>query len=83
MSLLVERLKQESWYRDLAFTKRPQIKHIDPRQVYGIKDATGDVNDHTFITAMGLLRVGLDTLQQQDGKDTGTIRQKIDRMLRV
>jgi cell division protein FtsA len=83
LSLLVDRLKRESWYSDLAFTKRPQIKHIDPKQVYGIKDATGDVADHTFITAMGLLRVGLDTLQQQEGKDTGTIRQKIDRMLRV
>jgi cell division protein FtsA len=83
LQLLVDRLKDDTWYRDLAFTKRPSIRHIDPRHVYNSNDSTGDVSDHTFITALGLLRVGLDTIQQQDGNQGGTIRQKIDRMLRV
>ncbi len=80
---LMDQLKDSSWYSELPFTKRPSIEHIDPKNVYNIKDATGDVTDHTFITALGLLRVGLDTLQQQAGSDTGTIRQKLDRMLRI
>jgi len=48
----------------------------------GITDTTGKVTDHTFITAMGLLRVGADTLQFRGG-GSATIREKIDRMLRV
>lgn len=83
LSALTTRLKQEPWYSDLAFTKKPKVEYIDPKNVYNITDATGDVTDHTFITAMGLLRVGLDTLQQQAGSDGGTIRQKLDRMLRI
>ncbi len=80
---LVASLQQQKWYSDLPFTKKPIVKHIDPKQVVNITDTTGDVTDHTFVTAMGLLRVGLDTLQQQEGADSGTVRQKIDRMLRI
>ena len=48
----------------------------------GITDSTGAVNDHTFITAMGLLRVGVDTMFQQNTEDAGSVRQRLDRMLR-
>ena len=44
-------------------------------------ETTGDVNDHTLITAMGLLRVGMDTMQFADGNES--IRDKIDKMLSV
>lgn len=80
---LVSSLQQEKWHSELPFTKKPNIKHIDPKEVINISDATGDVTDHTFVTAMGLMRVGLDTIQQQEGAETGTIRQRIDRMLRI
>jgi hypothetical protein len=32
---------------------------------------------------MGLLRVGLDTLMQQDNRPVGSVRERIDRMLRI
>ncbi len=83
LDLLVERLQRDKWYTDLPFTKRPVIEHINPKQVVGITDKTGEVDDHTFITAMGLLRVGADTLQVQTSVQTGSIRQKIDRILQV
>lgn len=83
LTMLMERLEKTDWYRGLPFTRKPVIQHIEPTQVAGITDKTGDVNDHTFITAMGLLRVGLDTMQFSDGDDTGSIREKIDNMLRV
>jgi cell division protein FtsA len=83
LHMLKQRLEQSQWHGELPFTRKPVISHIKPEQVVGIADTTGDIYDHTFITAMGLLRVGLDTLQQQLGQDSGTIRQKIDRMLRV
>lgn len=85
LDLLVDELSQTDWYRNLAFTRKPIVQHIRPDQVVGIVDKTGDVTDHTYITAMGLLRVGLDTLQQQSGPASvaGSLRERIDRMLRV
>lgn len=82
LGLLMDRLEGTQWYRDLPFTKKPKVQHIHPQQVVGIVDQTGRVNDHTYITAMGLLRVGMDTLFQQDGKDDSSVRQRLDRMLR-
>ncbi len=82
LQALTDALEKTEWYRKLAFTRKPSVHHIRPDQVVGITDKTGDVNDHTFITALGLLRVGLDTLQFSEG-DSGSIRDKIDRMLQV
>ncbi len=84
LNMLMDTLEQSSWYRELPFTKRPTVQHIQPDEVVGIHDATGDVNDHTLITAMGLLRVGLDTIQMQDGSnDSGSVKQRLDRMLQI
>jgi cell division protein FtsA len=82
LDMLMDKLESAGWHSDLPFTRKPVVQHIQPEQVVGITDKTGDVSDHTFITAMGLLRVGLDTLQFS--KDPGdNISQKIDKMLRV
>ncbi len=83
LDILIDSLEKSNWYSNLPFTKRPTVQHINPNQVVGITDKTGDVNDHTLITAMGLLRVGLDTMIQQDDTKVSTIKQKIDRMLQV
>jgi len=82
LDMLVDELQETDWYRSLPFTRKPVVRRIRPEQVVGITDATGDVADHTFITAMGLLRVGVDTLQFS-GTPSQSIREKIDRMLRV
>ncbi len=62
LSKIPEALATGDWYRDLAFSRRPLIHLLDPEDVPGIKNSTDRVLDHTFITAMGLLRVGIDTL---------------------
>jgi cell division protein FtsA len=80
LDLLMDRLTTTQWYRSLPFTRKPTVHHIRPEQVAGIVDTTGNVTDHTFITAMGLLRVGMDT-QQYAGGGSGSIRDKIDKML--
>jgi cell division protein FtsA len=82
LDLLIDKLESSDWYGELPFTRKPIIKHIQPEQVAGIVDKTGDVTDHTFITAMGLLRVGLDTLQFSTSPGD-SVREKIDKMLRV
>jgi len=82
LDMLMERLQTTDWYRELPFTRKPTVQHVRPDQVVGIVDRTGDVTDHTFITAMGLLRVGLDTLHYSDeGGDS--VREKLDKMLKV
>lgn len=81
LDMLMDKLGESSWYSDLPFTRKPVVQHIHPEQVVGIVDKTGDVTDHTFVTAMGLLRVGLDTVEQEG--NSGGIRERIDRMLRI
>jgi cell division protein FtsA len=83
LDMLMDRLSQSSWYTKLPFTRKPVIKHIEPHQIAGIVDRTDKLTDHTFITAMGLLRVGHDTLVQQTGRPAGSIKERIDRILRV
>ncbi len=83
LEMLVHDLNNTDWYRGLPFTKKPKVQHIQPNQVVGIIDKTGDVTDHTFITAMGLLRVGLDTLQQELDGPSGSVKERIDRILKV
>jgi cell division protein FtsA len=78
---LVEALSERDWYKDLPFTKKPTIHHIDPRDVEGIIDKTGIIDDHTYITAMGLLRVGYDTIVGSSESDN--IKEKLNRILRI
>jgi cell division protein FtsA len=81
LSKLVDALSERDWYKDLPFTKRPTVQHIKPSEVAGIIDTTGVVKDHTFITAMGLLRVGYDTII--GSTDGDTIKDKLNRILRI
>lgn len=81
LDILMDKLEHGDWYKSLPLTRKPTVHHIRPDQVAGIVDKTGKVSDHTFITAMGLLRVGMDTQQYTGGNQS--IRDKIDKMLSV
>ncbi len=84
LDMLVDELEQSNWYRDLPFAKKPSVRYIAPDTVSGIIDTTDKLDDHTFITAMGLLRVGLDTIGQSgEIDDTVSIRDRINRILRI
>lgn len=80
LKLLPEILKSDDWYKDLPFTKRPVVQLMTPDQVIGIIDTTGKVADHTFITAMGLIRVGLDTMNT-DTKSSKSLRDRLNKLL--
>jgi cell division protein FtsA len=81
LTRLVEALQKQEWHRDLPFTKKPTVHHIHPSEVIGVNDLTGMANDHTFITAMGLLRVGYDTIV--GGSEGNTIKEKLNKILRI
>ncbi|MDO8335834.1 MAG: cell division FtsA domain-containing protein [Candidatus Saccharibacteria bacterium] len=78
---LVSALNASEWHKDLPFTKKPTVHHISPENVEGIRDKTGEITDHTLITAMGLLRVGYDTMVGTS--ETDTVKDKINRILRI
>ncbi len=82
LDMLMDALQKSDWYRGLPFTRKPTVQHIHPNQVVGITDRTGNVDDHTYITAMGLLRVGLDTLHYA-GSTGNSVKEKIDRILQT
>jgi len=81
LTKLVKILQTQDWHKDLPFTKKPSVHYIKPEDVIGISDSTGKVTDHTFITAMGLLRVGYDTII--GSSDNDTIKDKLNRILRI
>lgn len=79
---LVKALKEQQWYKQLPFTRKPTIELIDPDQVMDINDTTGKVTDHTLITALGLLRVGYDTILGSEGR-TNRLKEKFNKILSV
>lgn len=78
---LVHALGGIAWHKELPFTKKLTVQHIDPKDVIGVSDTTGDITDHTFITAMGLLRVGYDTLVGSGEGDS--LKEKFNRLLKI
>ncbi len=83
LELLVNELESSDWYRRLPFARKPSIHFIKPEAVVGITDTTDSLHDHTFVTAMGLLRVGLDTLAQNGDSGSENVQSKINRLLRI
>lgn len=79
---LVDTLKDDEWYKGSPFTRQPSVQYIDPKQVIDIVDDTGKISDHTFVTAMGLLRIGLDTTRTTDDKSQ-SVKEKLNKLLRI
>lgn len=74
-----ELLATGDWYKNLPFARRPLVGLIEPDDIPDIVNATDRELDHSFITAMGLLRVGIDTLV---GTEENSFKTKIIRLLR-
>ena len=80
--MLQDILRTSDWHVGLPFTKKPIVTLIDPKDVVSIVDTTGDIDDHTYITAMGLLRVGADTLGLFEIPG-GSIKERLNRLLSI
>jgi len=80
LSAIPEILATGDWYKELPFSRRPIIKLIDTDEIEGVENHTDRDLDHTFVTAMGLLRVGMDTLIGT-GEDH-SVRAKLARLLK-
>ena len=62
LSLLQEQLAISDWYTSLPFSRRPVIHLIDVAELPNLKREEDFDLDYSFATALGLLRVGTDTL---------------------
>lgn len=79
LSLLQETLAISDWYEDLAFSRRPLIHLIDVADLPNLIIRDGFEVDHSFATALGLLRVGMDTLAGAPSENR--LRAKIAKIL--
>ena len=61
LSLIQETLATSDWYENLPFARRPIIHLIDTSEFPNFILRDFEI-DHSFATALGLLRVGADTL---------------------
>lgn len=77
---LQETLATNSWYKECNFSRRPTVHLLDDIDIPGIKNMTDVDLDYSYVTAFGLLRVGLDTLAGAD-EETGW-RAKLEKLLR-
>ncbi|MBR2997384.1 pilus assembly protein PilM [Candidatus Saccharibacteria bacterium] len=78
LSILQEALATTNWFGDLAFARRPVIHLVEAIDIPGIYNTTSTKLDHSYITALGLLRVALDTL---NGDEDSGIRAKLAKLL--
>ncbi|MBR3256345.1 rod shape-determining protein [Candidatus Saccharibacteria bacterium] len=84
LSLLQEELAISDWYTNLPFSRRPVIHLIDVNELPDLDIEHLNVEgaselDHSFATALGLLRVGVDTLA--GAPEENKIRAKIAKLL--
>jgi len=80
LSNIQETLATGDWYKELPFARRPIVNIIDPDTIEGIENATDRELDYTFITALGLLRVGMDTLVGVP--ENSSLKAKLSRLLK-
>jgi len=80
LSLLQEVLAVSDWYQNLPFSRRPTIHLIDVAELPDlILPEDQSILDHSFATALGLLRVGVDTLAGAPKENK--LKAKIDKLL--
>ena len=77
---LQELLATSDWYENLPFGRRPTIHLVASEDIPGISSKIEGELDHSYTTALGLLRVGLDTLAG-DEETGGSIKEKVARIL--
>ena len=79
LSLLQESLAISDWYENLPFSRRPTIHLIDVAELPDLIMKKDFAIDHSFATALGLLRVGIDTLA--GAPEDHSLRAKIAKIL--
>lgn len=72
-------LSTTDWFKELPFARRPVVHLVNSSDIPGIENKTSTTLDHSYVTALGLLRVALDTLAGMP--DDGGMRGKLAKLL--
>lgn len=72
-------LSTTDWFKELPFARRPVIHLVNSSDIPGIDNKTNITLDHSYVTALGLLRVALDTLA--GAPDESGVRGKLAKLL--
>lgn len=78
LSILQESLAVSDWYQNLPFSRRPVIHLLDVNELPNL-NLKGHELDYSYATAIGLLRVGVDTLAA--APEENKLKNKIARLL--
>jgi cell division protein FtsA len=78
LSLIQETLAISDWYINLPFSRRPVINLMDVATLPNLI-LNNHKLDHSFVTALGLLRVGIDTLA--GAPEENKLKAKITKLL--
>ncbi len=76
---LQEVLATTDWFKELPFSRRPIVHVVEANDIPDVTNLTQTRIDHSFVTALGLLRVALDTLAGAP-EETG-LRAKLAKLL--
>lgn len=76
---LQETLATTDWFKDLPFARRPVVHLIEYKDIPDINNVTDTPIDYSYMTAIGLLRVALDTIAGAP-EETG-IKAKLAKLL--
>lgn len=79
LSDLQDVLATTDWFKTLPFARRPIIHLVGAEDIPGITNQTKTTLDYSYVTALGLLRVALDTLVGAP-EDSG-LRAKLTKLL--
>ena len=79
LAALQETLAISDWYKDLPFNRRPIIYLVDIKDLPDLSFKNKDQLDYSYMTALGLLRVGFDTIASVPNNDS--LKAKISRLL--
>jgi cell division protein FtsA len=79
LSALQEIMAISDWYKNLPFARRPVIYLLNTADLPDVVYSQKSKLDHSFMTALGLLRVGYDTLITSP--EDNSLKAKFNRLL--
>ena len=79
LGLLQESLALSDWYEKLPFSRRPVINLVDPELLPDFELSSESSLDFSYTTALGLLRVGVDTAITAPEKSV--LKEKLEKIL--
>lgn len=82
---VAESLRNKEWSGEVLLGEKNKVSLIQPKHVQGVSMSEGLSLDHTYITALGLLRVGHDSLMSvpSEERDSSAVSTKIKQILRI